>query len=55
MCLDLEGGPTCSLVLPLTSLLLAGFFLFLWFCSQRCRSEAEAEAEMEVFTSQMVQ
>ncbi|KAB0384933.1 hypothetical protein FD755_006850 [Muntiacus reevesi] len=35
---------------------LYGFFLFLWFCSQRCRSEAEAEAEMEVFTSsQMVQ
>ena len=35
---------------------LAGFFLFLWFCSQRYRSEAEAEAEMEVFTSsQMVQ
>ncbi|XP_043754507.1 adhesion G-protein coupled receptor G5 isoform X2 [Cervus elaphus] len=27
---------------------LYGFFLFLWFCSQRCRSEAEAEAEMEV-------
>ncbi|XP_055268657.1 adhesion G-protein coupled receptor G5 isoform X2 [Moschus berezovskii] len=35
---------------------LYGFFLFLWFCSQRCRSEAEAEAEMEAFTSsQMVQ
>lgn len=44
------------MMLPLISFLLAGFFLFLWFCSQRCRSEAEAEAEMEVFTSsQMVQ
>ncbi|XP_077919208.1 adhesion G-protein coupled receptor G5 isoform X5 [Halichoerus grypus] len=30
---------------------LYGFFLFLWFCSQRCRSEAEAEAEMEAFSS----
>lgn len=28
-----------------------GFFLFLWFCSQRCRAEAEAEAEMEAFSS----
>lgn len=35
----------------LTSPLLAGFFLFLWFCSQRCRSEAEAEAEKEAFSS----
>ncbi|KAK1330674.1 hypothetical protein QTO34_010874 [Cnephaeus nilssonii] len=26
---------------------LYGFFLFLWFCSQRCRAEAEAEAEKE--------
>ncbi|KAM5297268.1 adhesion G-protein coupled receptor G5 isoform 1-T2 [Glossophaga mutica] len=35
-----------------------GFFLFLWFCFQRCRSEAEAaaEAEMEAFSSsQMMQ
>uniref|UniRef100_A0A2I3MSK5 Adhesion G-protein coupled receptor G5 n=1 Tax=Papio anubis TaxID=9555 RepID=A0A2I3MSK5_PAPAN len=24
---------------------LYGFFLFLWFCSQRCRSEAEAKAQ----------
>lgn len=49
-------APCCSMTLPLISFLLAGFFLFLWFCSQRCRSEAEAEAEMEVFTSsQMVQ
>ncbi|XP_004395890.1 PREDICTED: probable G-protein coupled receptor 114 [Odobenus rosmarus divergens] len=30
---------------------LYGFFLFLWFCSQRCRSEAEVEAEMEAFSS----
>ncbi|XP_058383879.1 adhesion G-protein coupled receptor G5 [Diceros bicornis minor] len=30
---------------------LYGFFLFLWFCSQRCRSEAEAEAAMEAFIS----
>ncbi|ELW66198.1 putative G-protein coupled receptor 114, partial [Tupaia chinensis] len=32
---------------------LYGFFLFLWFCSQRCRAEAEAkaEAEMEAFSS----
>lgn len=35
----------------LTSLLLAGFFLFLWICIQRCRSEAEVEAEMEAFSS----
>ncbi|XP_019522371.1 PREDICTED: adhesion G-protein coupled receptor G5 [Hipposideros armiger] len=35
---------------------LYGFFLFLWFCSQRCRSEAEAEAKMEAFSSsQMMQ
>ncbi|XP_036131490.1 adhesion G-protein coupled receptor G5 isoform X2 [Molossus molossus] len=35
---------------------LYGFFLFLWFCSQRCHSEAEAEAMMETFSSsQMVQ
>ncbi|XP_059523931.1 adhesion G-protein coupled receptor G5 [Myotis daubentonii] len=34
---------------------LYGFFLFLWFCSQRCRAEAEAEAEKEAFsTSQMM-
>nr|XP_058899779.1 adhesion G-protein coupled receptor G5 [Kogia breviceps] len=30
---------------------LYGFFLFLWFCSQRCRSEAEMEASS---SSQMV-
>ncbi|XP_069354056.1 adhesion G-protein coupled receptor G5 [Eulemur rufifrons] len=30
---------------------LYGFFLFLWFCSQRYRSEAEAQAEMEAFSS----
>ncbi|XP_046539045.1 adhesion G-protein coupled receptor G5 isoform X1 [Equus quagga] len=30
---------------------LYGFFLFLWFCSRRCRSEAVAEAEMEAFSS----
>ncbi|XP_030877097.1 adhesion G-protein coupled receptor G5 isoform X1 [Leptonychotes weddellii] len=30
---------------------LYGFFLFLWFCSHRCRSEAEVEAEMEAFSS----
>uniref|UniRef100_G1PD32 Adhesion G protein-coupled receptor G5 n=1 Tax=Myotis lucifugus TaxID=59463 RepID=G1PD32_MYOLU len=30
---------------------LYGFFLFLWFCSQRCRAEAEAEAEKEAFSS----
>ncbi|XP_060506666.1 adhesion G-protein coupled receptor G5 isoform X1 [Panthera onca] len=30
---------------------LYGFFLFLWFCSQKCRSEAEVEAEMEAFSS----
>ncbi|XP_008066236.2 adhesion G-protein coupled receptor G5 [Carlito syrichta] len=30
---------------------LYGFFLFLWFCSQKCHSEAEAEAEMEAFSS----
>ncbi|XP_077607466.1 adhesion G-protein coupled receptor G5 isoform X5 [Crocuta crocuta] len=30
---------------------LYGFFLFLWFCSQRCRSEAVVEAEMEAFSS----
>ncbi|XP_036897534.1 adhesion G-protein coupled receptor G5 [Sturnira hondurensis] len=37
---------------------LYGFFLFLWFCFQRCRSEAEAAAaaEMEAFSSsQMIQ
>ncbi|XP_023582639.1 adhesion G-protein coupled receptor G5 [Trichechus manatus latirostris] len=37
---------------------LYGFFLFLWFCSQRCCTEAEAEAgtEMEAFSSsQMMQ
>uniref|UniRef100_A0A8C6R171 Adhesion G-protein coupled receptor G5 n=1 Tax=Nannospalax galili TaxID=1026970 RepID=A0A8C6R171_NANGA len=28
-----------------------GFFLFLWFCFQRCRSKAEAEAEMEAASS----
>ncbi|KAI5934566.1 Adhesion G-protein coupled receptor G5 [Manis javanica] len=28
-----------------------GFFLFLWFCSQRCRSEAEVEAEVEAFST----
>lgn len=37
--------------LPLTRFLPAGFFLFLWFCSHRCRSEAEVEAEMEAFSS----
>ncbi|XP_059009223.1 adhesion G-protein coupled receptor G5 isoform X1 [Mustela lutreola] len=30
---------------------LYGFFLFLWFCSQRRRSEAEMETEMERFSS----
>ncbi|XP_077754436.1 adhesion G-protein coupled receptor G5 isoform X3 [Canis aureus] len=30
---------------------LYGFFLFLWFCSQRYHAEAEAEAEMEAFSS----
>ncbi|XP_016006946.2 adhesion G-protein coupled receptor G5 [Rousettus aegyptiacus] len=30
---------------------LYGFFLFLWICIQRCRSEAEVEAEMEAFSS----
>uniref|UniRef100_G1QS61 Adhesion G-protein coupled receptor G5 n=1 Tax=Nomascus leucogenys TaxID=61853 RepID=G1QS61_NOMLE len=30
---------------------LYGFFLFLWFCSQRCRSEAEAKAQIEAFSS----
>ncbi|XP_074258443.1 adhesion G-protein coupled receptor G5 isoform X1 [Saimiri boliviensis] len=30
---------------------LYGFFLFLWFCSQRCRSEAEAKAKIEAFSS----
>lgn len=30
---------------------LYGFFLFLWFCSQRCRSEAEAKAQVEAFSS----
>ncbi|XP_023370543.1 adhesion G-protein coupled receptor G5 [Otolemur garnettii] len=30
---------------------LYGFFLFLWFCCQRCHSEAEAQAEMEAFSS----
>ncbi|XP_066205144.1 adhesion G-protein coupled receptor G5 [Saccopteryx leptura] len=30
---------------------LYGFFLFLWFCSQRCRSEAQVEAKMETFSS----
>ncbi|XP_024407260.2 adhesion G-protein coupled receptor G5 [Desmodus rotundus] len=37
---------------------LYGFFLFLWFCFQRCRSESEAaaQAEMEAFSSsQMIQ
>ncbi|XP_045674362.1 adhesion G-protein coupled receptor G5 isoform X1 [Phyllostomus hastatus] len=37
---------------------LYGFFLFLWFCFQRCRSEAvaAAEGEMEAFSSsQMMQ
>lgn len=28
-----------------------GFFLFLWFCFQRCRSKAEAKAEMEAASS----
>ncbi|XP_064130056.1 adhesion G-protein coupled receptor G5 isoform X3 [Loxodonta africana] len=35
-----------------------GFFLFLWFCTQRCRTEAEAEAEagteMDAFSSSQV-
>ncbi|XP_012883449.1 PREDICTED: probable G-protein coupled receptor 114 isoform X2 [Dipodomys ordii] len=31
-----------------------GFFLFLWFCSQRCHSQAEAKTEMErISSSQM--
>ncbi|XP_057568866.1 adhesion G-protein coupled receptor G5 [Hippopotamus amphibius kiboko] len=30
---------------------LYGFFLFLWFCSQRYRSEAKEKAEMETFSS----
>ncbi|XP_075833084.1 adhesion G-protein coupled receptor G5 isoform X2 [Microtus pennsylvanicus] len=30
---------------------LYGFFLFLWFCSQRHRSDAEAKAEMEAISS----
>uniref|UniRef100_A0A8C0WGR5 Adhesion G-protein coupled receptor G5 n=1 Tax=Castor canadensis TaxID=51338 RepID=A0A8C0WGR5_CASCN len=30
---------------------LYGFFLFLWFCSQRCHSQAEAKSEMEVVSS----
>ncbi|XP_022374470.1 adhesion G-protein coupled receptor G5 isoform X2 [Enhydra lutris kenyoni] len=30
---------------------LYGFFLFLWFCSQRRHSEAEMETEMEGFSS----
>ncbi|XP_008573028.1 PREDICTED: probable G-protein coupled receptor 114 [Galeopterus variegatus] len=35
---------------------LYGFFLFLWFCSQKYRSEAQAVAEMEAFSSsQMMQ
>ncbi|KAK2503715.1 hypothetical protein MC885_005998 [Smutsia gigantea] len=34
------------------SLLAANsFFLFLWFCSQRCRLEAEVEAEVEAFST----
>lgn len=28
-----------------------GLFLFLWFCSQRCRLEAEVEAEVEAFST----
>lgn len=35
----------------LTPFCLPGFFLFLWFCSQRYHAEAEAEAEMEAFSS----
>ncbi|XP_040838045.1 adhesion G-protein coupled receptor G5 [Ochotona curzoniae] len=35
---------------------LYGFFLFVWFCSQRCRSEAAAKADMEApSSSHMVQ
>ncbi|XP_006908853.1 adhesion G-protein coupled receptor G5 [Pteropus alecto] len=34
---------------------LYGFFLFLWFCFQKCRSEAEVEAEMEAFSSSQTQ
>lgn len=30
---------------------LYGFFLFLWFCSHRCYSDAEAKAEMEAVSS----
>ncbi|XP_036297134.1 adhesion G-protein coupled receptor G5 [Pipistrellus kuhlii] len=33
---------------------LYGFFLFLWFCSQRCRAEAEAEAEKEAFSTSLM-
>lgn len=44
-------GPAAPAVHPLTRLPPAGFFLFLWFCSQRCRSEAEVEAEVEAFST----
>ncbi|KAG8524306.1 Adhesion G-protein coupled receptor G5 [Galemys pyrenaicus] len=30
---------------------LHGFFLFLWFCYQKCHSETEAKSEMETFSS----
>lgn len=30
---------------------LAGFFFFLWFCSQKYRSEVEVKAEMEALSS----
>ncbi|KAM4833735.1 adhesion G-protein coupled receptor G5 [Thomomys bottae] len=31
-----------------------GFFLFLWFCSQRCHSQAEARTEMEGVSSSLM-
>lgn len=50
-----EGAGRCPARRSRTRPWLAGFFLFLWFCSQRCRAEAEAEAEKEAFsTSQMM-